>query len=289
MSLGFDKDHQVVIDAINIAHKQDRPVFFFAAASNDGKNKRAGLAFPARRDYVFGVNATNSHGTALADFNPEVQPSDLCTLGVAVPSAWPFSSDHDGTRVMSGTSMATPIMAASAALAIHFVRQQAIDRPISPHPPEKFWVWLASWIKQKEGMTTLLTHMSARPTFSNPWHYVAPWLLLDGGRQADPELARYQIAGTLYNAFHANYHAGDVPDGAMNPDAEEADESLPIPQYRPWRPNLRHDSPPDSTSKLWWMLIPLMVVCYGLWLFGNQSQETGLSIVKWGGLSVQGK
>jgi hypothetical protein len=68
----------------------------------------------------------NSLGTDLADFNPPVDAGSIATLGVAVKSAYKLPEE---SKVLSGTSMATPIVASVAAMVVHFVRHLVSEPP----------------------------------------------------------------------------------------------------------------------------------------------------------------
>ena len=98
-----------------------RPVLFFAAASNDGKN--AGRTFPATHRDVTCMYAANGHG-ALESLNPDMSLDDanFSALGMYV------DAPHRGSvnQRMSGTSVATPVAAGIAALVLEFVRQRAV-------------------------------------------------------------------------------------------------------------------------------------------------------------------
>lgn len=95
----------------------------FAAASNKGGN----IAFPARADEVFAIDAATQEGMPLK-FNPRATGYQLrfTALGDEVLSAWPLfsgSKSTSGYKRMSGTSAATAVAAATAALILEFARQ----------------------------------------------------------------------------------------------------------------------------------------------------------------------
>jgi hypothetical protein len=124
MSFGFSRVKREIKKAIQEA--SEKKILLFAAASNNGNNKHAPIAFPASDSRVICVNAMNSLGTDLADFNPPVDAGSIATLGVAVKSAYKLPEE---SKVLSGTSMATPIVASVAAMVVHFVRHLVLEPP----------------------------------------------------------------------------------------------------------------------------------------------------------------
>ena len=131
----------------------------FAAASNNGNNGYIEKAFPARNSQVISVNAMNSYGTMVAGFNPPVTRDDLATLGVNVPSAYIAPAK---SKTLSGTSMATPIMASVAAIAIYFVRKLVLDPPeIRDRKYDKrVWQNIETALGEKDNMVAMLKLLS---------------------------------------------------------------------------------------------------------------------------------
>lgn len=121
MSFGFGKEHTQLDAAIQ--HAANNKVLMFAAASNDGKNRPDGIAWPARDNNVICVHSGDGHG-ARSSFTPS--PKDnmrIMVLGECVKSAWPPHLKCDGDhRLMSGTSCAAPIAAGIAALVLDYAR-----------------------------------------------------------------------------------------------------------------------------------------------------------------------
>lgn len=118
LSFGFPKPVGAVERALR--HATERDVLVFAAASNDGANAEISRSWPARDDTrVFCVHATDRDGASWARNPPrESAVANFATVGVDVLSAW-----KDGVMVgKTGTSVATPVAAATAALFIDFAR-----------------------------------------------------------------------------------------------------------------------------------------------------------------------
>ncbi|KAF2240327.1 subtilisin-like protein, partial [Trematosphaeria pertusa] len=125
MSFGWEEDSDEDLRTI-IERAKMSNILLFAAASNDGKRTRGGMAFPARADEVIAIDAADGHGNP-SKFNPP--PGDkqrFTALGEAVNSAYPVDLAEDweepGWKRMSGTSCATPIAAGIAGLILEFAR-----------------------------------------------------------------------------------------------------------------------------------------------------------------------
>lgn len=116
MSWGFGYETRAITEAIHeaVGIKKGR-VLFFAAAGNDGLNKK--LMFPASNENVIAVGHTDTMG----DFHglPAQDGANIKTiygtLGVDIPY------DAVTKETITGSSFATPIMAASAALLLQDV------------------------------------------------------------------------------------------------------------------------------------------------------------------------
>ncbi len=106
LSLGGNGYSQLLQDAVNYAWERNSLVI--AAAGNAGSNS---LFFPAAAQFVLGVGATDSVD-ARASFSNYGFGLDVMAPGVSILSAYPGGV----YRSMSGTSMATPLVSAVAAL-----------------------------------------------------------------------------------------------------------------------------------------------------------------------------
>ncbi|KAL8733509.1 MAG: hypothetical protein Q9181_003571 [Wetmoreana brouardii] len=118
MSFGWPQHQAAVQDAIDKASMCG--VLFCAAASNYGANDD--VTFPANTTPVFCVHSVNEWGKP-SDFTPNRldRKPNFAVLGENVHSAWPGCADG---KSQSGTSAATPILAAVMALILEFVNQK---------------------------------------------------------------------------------------------------------------------------------------------------------------------
>ena len=170
MSFGIrevNKPMQIAIS--NALHSE---ILLFAAASNDGAN--LGRAFPAKYPNVFCIPATDGNGNPSA-FNPTADDKDVnfSLLGEHVESHWPTGKGgHDQpVKVMSGTSVATPIAAVIAASLLSFVRQQEQCLAVGGES-------LSQWLKDSHAMDAVLKNM-VRASSRAGYDYITPNLLLD--------------------------------------------------------------------------------------------------------------
>ncbi|KAK8144345.1 hypothetical protein G3M48_005932 [Beauveria asiatica] len=126
MSFGLAKHVAEIRDAIRDAthHKRGR-ITFFAAAANDGLNRRE--MFPANfGDPVISVRGTNRSGAFEPDFNPATSASGPAfgTLGKDVYLDW---IDEEGRRCISECSVATPIGVGIACMVLEYTAYRAAE------------------------------------------------------------------------------------------------------------------------------------------------------------------
>jgi hypothetical protein len=98
---GFGEEHAILYDTIQ--HAVYQKVLMFAAASNDGKNRPDGVAWPAQKNSLICVHSGDGNGH-LSDFTPGVQGGMRgVVLGECITSASPPYLKHVGDHhVMSG-------------------------------------------------------------------------------------------------------------------------------------------------------------------------------------------
>jgi subtilisin family serine protease len=173
VSFGLEEEHIEVQKAILEAFC--KKILIFAAASNDGGNKR--VTYPARKDEVICIYATDGLGTPFKG-NPTTMSSgyNFATLGVGVKSAWPRECQDDpkpkktepSARRMTGTSFAAPIVAGIAACIVEFAYMHDF--------PET----LLEKLKSRQGMQEILRKHMVDERQRSDLHYIHPWELFKG-------------------------------------------------------------------------------------------------------------
>lgn len=171
MSFGFtafNEDLKDIHSAISKAFKAD--VLMFCAASNGGGN--VNIAYPANQDQVICVNSANGEGNP-SGYNPdEPKPGrNLSALGEGVKSSWPTSFKL-GQQRQSGTSVATPIAAALAAVVLDYVRHEMPES-------DKFYV---SKLRMRKGMLEVLVGLMSKKR--GGYQYLNPMQLFDRSRSS---------------------------------------------------------------------------------------------------------
>lgn len=173
LSFGFPTFHgrlQPILDALLKA--RTRKVLLFAAAGNEGGNQ--GVFWPAKLLDVIRINAADRYGNA-AGFNPtDGARRRICTLGEAVPSCELDTKNNNEVVHRSGTSFATPIAVAIAAIVLGF-----IDDTGDLGVPEDF-ERLKPRLRTRSGMESILCETCVlqreeRAGFS----YITPWFFLE--------------------------------------------------------------------------------------------------------------
>lgn len=140
-------------DIQNTIRKATRkPVLVFAAASNNSADKPHPRGYPARESDVICVHSTDDQGNQ-SKFSPAgmERSFNFAILGENLNAAWPLdcataapisaelkehlvgsvggtSPSNQGTRRMSGTSQATPLLAGIASTILHITRLKPFGR-----------------------------------------------------------------------------------------------------------------------------------------------------------------
>ncbi|UPK95908.1 hypothetical protein LCI18_006843 [Fusarium solani-melongenae] len=132
-------------------------VIMFVAASNNGAN--TGRSFPATLPTVLCIHATDGKGNK-GDMNPEPEDNreNLSTLGVAVPSVW------EKSVYLSGTSYATPVAAAMAAVILCFIEAAVAANKMPEEIKEEAF--------DREGMKSILMSMAV---LRDGYNCIFPW------------------------------------------------------------------------------------------------------------------
>ena len=178
MSFGWPRHYSNVEQAID--HATSRHVIICAAASNSGANDN--VAFPANYGPVICVHSATDKGRP-SEFTPtplESRPN-FAVIGENVCVAWPGLKDGQS---QSGTSVATPILAAVIALIIEFVDQK----------PRK--TFHDRRVRTLGGITTLLRAMSK---VERQYLLVQPWTMLTA------EVSRTRVESRILDAMDRKF------------------------------------------------------------------------------------
>lgn len=178
MSFGWPRHFPSVEQAID--HATSRNVIICAAASNNGANDK--VAFPANYEPVICVHSAIDMGRP-SKFTPSPLDSspNFAVLGENIRAAWPGLKDG---RSRSGTSTATPILAAVIALIIEFVDQ----KPCKTSHDKR--------VRTPGGITALLRAMSK---VERRYHIVQPWTLLTA------EVSRKRVESRIQDAMERKF------------------------------------------------------------------------------------
>jgi hypothetical protein len=174
MSFGTQLDVGVVEQAISRAStRAGYPAIMFAAASNYGLNQPR--AFPARDEHVICVHAFDGRGDP-GTINPP-RPDDEASLGT-LGRGVKLSFRGAGAKARSGTSYATPILAAITANLIDWIEYHvAWTGMAGGGGGARNVISLTEYgqlRKVKRIRQMLREHMSEK---KDDLYYVAPWIL----------------------------------------------------------------------------------------------------------------
>jgi hypothetical protein len=160
LSFGFDDSDPVVRSVLKKA--QSKRILIFAAMANGGVHEKA--AWPAKSNLVIGIHSCVDMGARSSIFTPKPVTSppnyNFMVIGERIP-AFGLIAKSRGDCYVEGTSFATPVAVAIAALILAFANQTRcrILRNECEEKLEKRGVhWRYLWLN--EGMRRVLAAIS---------------------------------------------------------------------------------------------------------------------------------
>ncbi|KAI5458701.1 peptidase S8/S53 domain-containing protein [Mariannaea sp. PMI_226] len=168
-SFGYNEYQPVIEAALMKAEKHG--ILTFAATSNEGNHQD--VAYPARSNFTIGVHSCNDMGTRSSEFTPSAQPRDhnFMAIGENIISQW-SSSKGGSYRIGSGTSFATPVVTAMAALILAFANQTMSSQSRAQFLSEED----IRRLKERNGMAAVLAALS-KGVHENKYLWIRPTLL----------------------------------------------------------------------------------------------------------------
>lgn len=176
-------NYSSVIDDALLQCRALRPdCVVFAAAGKKGT--QSSTFYPARSEHVICMRSADAFGVP-SDFNPSPGSSgdlSFTILGERVLSTWPAAISSDGTETppnrkgvwlrLSGTSVATPIAAATAAQILHFKRVKGS------------YIMDVGRLERLSGIRRVLANMQDGDAACKSGHLnIVPWTLLGKDNQ----------------------------------------------------------------------------------------------------------
>jgi hypothetical protein len=162
LSFGFDDSDQTVHSALKKA--QSKRILIFAAMANGGVHEKA--AWPAKSDLAIGIHSCVDLGARSSTFTPKPVTSppnyNFMVIGERIP-AFGLIAESRGDCYVEGTSFATPVAVAMAALILAFANQTRcrIPREECGRKLKKRGVhWRDLWLN--EGMRRVLEAISVK-------------------------------------------------------------------------------------------------------------------------------
>lgn len=191
ISLGFEGNRPSNVEDI-ISNLPPRVLLFAAAANTAARNPN--IAFPASIGKAICIKSAN--GDAIPSprnpKNTEDAGKNFTALGQGVLSMSPMKDEWNALRVlqkrMSGTSVATPVAAACAALVLDFIRQKD-DKGRSTLAQ----VRKAMSLNMKDNMERIFIDLMTER--DGVFHFLVPWKLLVGARDLE---GRDKVAHAIY-------------------------------------------------------------------------------------------
>lgn len=174
MSFGSSHRSKDIEDAIlNAQTLRNRCILFFAAAGNDGGNYSE--LYPAALESVIPVRGTYGTSGFIHEYNPDPKPESegrplFGTLAYCVPCG---PNDEE----MSSCSIATPILAATAAVFIEFATSYANTQRWNKEQQRNLLI-----LKTRAGMQQLFKDIARKANVANNRYYVALELLFTTGK-----------------------------------------------------------------------------------------------------------
>ena len=152
------------------------------------------MTFPAYLPEIICINASNGDGSP-SFFNPPAKAGKKLTiLGENVESAWKCEpGSNRALKTMTGTSVATPIAAAVAAVILEIAMLPTNDAA------ETIFQRCLPYMRTYNGMTAILEDMSEE---SRSYLNIVPWIRLyhdKNGGQGDDEEIESTMLRLAYN------------------------------------------------------------------------------------------
>ncbi|CAI6097456.1 unnamed protein product [Clonostachys chloroleuca] len=173
MSFGTARPSKMVEEAISTAQSkrtsQGHKPIFFASASNHGL-RRPKRSFPGSDSNVICGFALDGNGGDNYSLNPEYEEGKdhFGTLGVGISVMWEPEEGVQETRLTSGTSYATPVLAAIAANYMTWLDMNA----------RKLGEPLYKAAREKRGIETVFRDlMSRKKRKADEISFISPWKL----------------------------------------------------------------------------------------------------------------
>lgn len=154
-------------------YRDDR-ILFFAASGNEGRGEDE--RYPAHySDHVIGVRGTYANGTINSAYDPNIRSGSgesdprFATLATEVPYG-ELSADRKKALQVSGTSIAAPILAATAVTFLQFASFAAWYKPRVEKQLRVLF--------ERKGMVALFRKIGRHVT-TDKRVFISPWMLFN--------------------------------------------------------------------------------------------------------------